>query len=139
MPLTPEQQSLLEYPIHSKIFLQGMAGSGKTSAAIHWLKKLLAAGIPANEILIFVPQRTLAIPYQESIQEDGLAAHSLVNMMTLGGLARRMVDTFWPAVSSQTGVKNPNLPPHFLTLETAQYYLAHLVRPLIEKEGYFEA
>jgi len=139
MPLTPEQQKLLEYPTTSKIFLQGIAGSGKTTAAIHWLKQLITAGVPANEILVFVPQRTLAAPFQNSFNEDETIVNSLVNVMTLGGLARRMVDIFWPAVSSQTGVKHPNLPPHFLTLETAQYYLAHIIRPLIEKEGYFES
>jgi hypothetical protein len=139
MPLTPEQQTLLEYPIHSKIFLQGTAGSGKTTAAVHWLKKLLNAGIPANEVLVFVPQRTLAAPYQDSIQEEDIPVNDLVNIMTLGGLARRMVDLFWPMISRQTGVNSPNLPPHFLTLETAQYYMAHIIRPLIEKEGYFES
>ncbi|HQV94292.1 MAG TPA: hypothetical protein PLF41_07490, partial [Anaerolineales bacterium] len=36
------------------------------------------------------------------------------------------------------GFANPSEPPVFLTLETAQYYMAHLVRPLLD-EGYFES
>jgi len=139
MPLTPYQQTLLEYPIKSKIFLQGTAGTGKTTAGIHWLNKLLAAGIPAREILVFVPQRSLGIPYQDSMQASVHPSNSMIEILTLGGLARRMVDLFWPTVSRQVEVKSPDLPPHFLTLETAQYYMAHIVRPLIEKEGYFES
>ena len=33
---------------------------------------------------------------------------------------------------------HPGEPPTFLTLETAQYYMAHLVSPLLD-EGYFES
>jgi superfamily I DNA/RNA helicase len=139
MALTSEQTNLLELPISSKLFLQGAAGTGKTTTGTRWLKRLLQSGIPAHEILVFVPQRTLAKPYEESLREDLDLPQSLVTTITLGGLARRMVDLFWPIVSGESGVANPNFPPHFLTLETAQYYMAHLVKPLIEKEGFFES
>ena len=139
MPLTPEQQSLLDQPIRSKIFIQGVAGTGKTTAGVGWLQKLLASGVPAHEILVFTPQRTLAVPYLESLRDEMGFALSLVTTITLGGLARRMVDLFWPLVSREAGFGKPNQPPHFLTLETAQYYMAHIVRPLIEGEGYFES
>jgi len=48
------------------------------------------------------------------------------------------VDLFWPIVAETAGFANPEQPPIFLTLETAQYYMAHLVRPLLD-EGYFES
>jgi hypothetical protein len=137
MELTPEQGRLLELPIQSKVFLQGSAGTGKTTAGTYWLKRLLQSGVPAHEILIFVPQRALAQPYDHILQEEPALAQSLVTTMTLGGLARRMVDLFWPVISPVSGVAYPDQPPHFLTLETAQYYMAHIVRPLIEKEGFF--
>ena len=137
MPLTTEQQILLEHPTRSKIFLHGMAGTGKTTAGTHWLDKLIKSGIPAHEILVFTPQRALAKPYQESLYQKVDLGHSLIHTITLGGLARRMVDLFWPVISRETGVASPNLPPHFLTLETAQYYMAHIVRPLIDQEGLF--
>lgn len=139
MSLTSEQQALLDYPIKSFVFLQGRAGTGKTTAATHWLKKLLDVGIPAHEILIFVPQRLLANPYQDILQEEVDLANSLVTTMTLGSLARRMVELFWPIISRQVGVSHPDLPPQFLTLETSQYYMAHIVHPLIEQDGYFES
>jgi len=139
MDLTAEQEKLLNLPIPSKIFLQGMAGTGKTTAGTYWLKKLLQAGIPAHDILVFVPQRALANPYQESLREAEDYARSLMTTVTLGGLARRMVELYWPLISREAGMANPDLPPNFLTMETAQYYMAHLVRPLIETEGYFES
>jgi len=139
MPLTAEQQVLLDFPLQSKIFLHGTAGSGKTTAGTSWLKKLLDSGIPAHEILVIVPQRALAQPYQQNPLEENEQTFSLINTITLGGLARRMVDLFWPMISKQTGVANPDLPPHFLTLETAQYFMAHVVRPLMENEGFFSS
>jgi len=139
MRLTSEQQHLLDQPLRSKIFLRGSAGTGKTTAGVNWLKKLLASGIPAHEILVFVPQRTLAGPYLDFLRDEFELSHSLITTMTLGGLARRMVDLYWPLISREAGFANPNQPPHFLTLETAQYYMAHIVRPLIEEEGFFES
>jgi len=137
MSLTPEQQGLLENPVSSKLFLHGLAGTGKTTAGVSWLKRLLKSGIPAHQILVFVPQRALAEPYQDSMRDDLFQVHSLINTMTLGGLARRMIDLFWPMIGRDTGVASPNQPPQFLTLETAQYYMAHIVRPLMDEEGYF--
>ncbi len=139
MLLTNEQKMLVNQPLRSKIFLQGRAGSGKTTAGVNWLKKLLASGAPAHEVLVFVPQRSLAEPYLACMRDEVEQAHSLITTMTLGGLARRMVDLFWPLVGREAGFAHPNQPPHFLTLESAQYYMSHVVRPLIEHEGYFES
>lgn len=139
MQITSEQQSLVDLPLKSKIFLQGTAGTGKTTAGVLWLQKLIEAGVPPHQVLVFVPQRSLADPYLLSMRGDYFGVHSLINAMTFGGLARRTVDLFWPLISDVAGFKNPNQPPYFLTLETAQYYMAHIVRPLIETEGFFES
>ncbi|MBG0786415.1 MAG: hypothetical protein H0S79_15060, partial [Anaerolineaceae bacterium] len=139
MALTTEQTRLLESPINGKIVLVGTAGTGKTTAGTLWLKKLLASGIPPHQILLFVPQRTLAKPYEDILWDDLDLARSLPTTVTLGGLARRMLELFWPTISDQTGVANPNRPPQFLTLETAQYYMAHVVRPLIEDRNFFDS
>ena len=59
-----------------------------------------------------------------------------MTLATVGGLARRMVDLFWPLAADSAGFAHPDQPPVFLTLETAQYYMARLVRPLLD-EGFF--
>jgi hypothetical protein len=61
----------------------------------------------------------------------------MVEMLTIGGLARRMVDLFWPLVVEAAGFKHLDQPPTFLNLETAQFHMARIVDPLLQK-GYFE-
>jgi hypothetical protein len=137
MELTNDQRALLENNPTKRIFLHGPAGTGKTTAGTQWLNKLLQNGIPAHQILVYTPQRALADPYQQALRESSELSHSLITTLTLGGLARRMVDLFWPLISRKTGSKNPDQPPNFLTLETAQYYMAHIVRPQIESSNLF--
>jgi hypothetical protein len=49
-----------------------------------------------------------------------------------------MIDLFWPLISEAASFAQPDQPPVFLTLETAQYYIARLVYPLLD-QGYFSA
>lgn len=138
MPLTSRQRALLEAPLNAKIFLCGPAGSGKTTAAAQRMNALLEAGVPGGSILLLTPQRTLQEPYLELLNSPQRGAGGEVTPATLGGLARRMIETFWPLAAEPAGFSHPDQPPRFLTLETAQYYMAHLVRPLLE-QGYFES
>jgi hypothetical protein len=135
--LTPTQRRLADAPIDSRIFLRGRAGAGKTTAGVERVLHLLDQGLPAASILILTPQRTLQAPYEERILRAGYAGGE-VTFATVGGLARRMCELFWPLAAERAGFKNPDQPPIFLTLETVQYYMAHLVRPKLE-EGYFES
>ncbi len=135
--LSNHQLAVAERPVESKIFLSGPSGTGKTSAGVARLLHLLDAGIPARSILVVVPQRTLAKPYHDALHRPTVGPGGQVTIVTVGGLARRMVDLFWPLVAEQAGFGRPDQPPTFLTLETAQYYMARLVRPLLD-EGYFE-
>ena len=50
-----------------------------------------------------------------------------------------MVDLFWPLIADEAGFYHPQSPPHFLTLETAQYFMAYLVSPLIRVQGFFDS
>jgi hypothetical protein len=136
--LSDRQLALIQYPIESRIFLEGPAGAGKTTAGVAWLLHLLEAGVPARSILVITPQRTLAAPYYEALRRPTVNAGGQVTIFTVGGLAQRMVDLFWPLIAEEAGFAHPDQPPTFLTLETAQYYMACLVRPLLD-QGYFEA
>ncbi len=134
--LSARQNELIQLPIHSIVFLEGVAGTGKTTAAVGRLLTLIQQGIPAQQIFILVPQRTLAQPYREVINDPDLPPGGAVTILTIGGLARRLVELFWPEIAESAGFHHPEVPPTFLTLETAQYFMAKLVRPLLEK-GYF--
>ena len=99
---------------------------------------LLDSGVPAEAILVVVPQRTLGDPYLSALHSPDLAPGGQVTVLTIGGLARRMVELFWPLVGEKAGFGHPERKPIFLTIETAQYFMARLVRPLLD-QGYFES
>ncbi len=128
----------VDLPASGRLFLHGPAGAGKTTAAVLRLLRLLKEGAPGGSILVLVPQRTLAAPYETALRRSRLRAGGLPSIQTAGGLARRMVELFWPLAAGPAGFAQPDRPPTFLTLETAQYHMARLVRPRLE-DGYFES
>ena len=136
--LTSAQLDLIQRPPDRAVFLEGPAGCGKTTAGVERLVHLMRQGVAASSILLLVPQRTLAAPYYQALNTPGVVAGGMVTVLTVGGLAQRMVELFWPLVASEAGFARPDQPPTFLTLETAQYSMAHLVRPLLD-EGYFDS
>ncbi len=136
MNLTEAQLNIVDAPFDRKTFLSGPAGCGKTTVGVERLRTLLASGMPGNSILILTPQRTLQSPYETALQGPNIRPGGQVALATVGGLARRMVELFWPLASEPMGFARPDQPPIFLTLETAQYYMARIVRPMLE-EGLF--
>jgi hypothetical protein len=134
--LSSSQRNVIQSPTKGKIFLEGPAGTGKTTVGIERMLYLMSSGIPGNSILVLVPQRTLGIPYLDSMNTPGVVAGGIPTVLTISGLAQRMVDLFWPVIADRAGFSEPDTPPTFLTLETAQYYMALLVKPLLE-EGFF--
>jgi len=138
LSLTPDQLAVIEAPLETRIFLEGPAGSGKTTTGVERLLDLMARGVPGDSILLLLPQRTLGGPYTQALRHPGVVAGGMVPLLTVGGLAQRMLDLFWPLVAEQAGFAWPDELPTFLTLETAQYYMAHLIRPLLD-EGLFDS
>jgi len=136
--LSLSQLQIIESSLDLKLFVSGPAGTGKTTAGVERMKYLLAQGVPGESILMLTPQRTLQEPYLDLLYSPERSAGGEVTPATIGGLARRMVDLFWPVAAEAAGFAHPDQPPVFLTLETAQYYMAYLVRPLLD-EGYFES
>ncbi len=136
--LSLTQLQVIESSLGMRLFVSGSAGTGKTTAGIERLSYLLEQGIPADSILMLTPQRTMQEPYLDLLTSPERSAGGEVTSATIGGLAKRMCDLFWPMAAEAAGFKNPDQPPVFLTLETAQYYMAYLVRPLLE-QGYFQS
>jgi len=125
--------------LDSKIFLIGPPGTGKTTLAVERLRWLIRQGMPATALLILVPQRTLAVPYYDTLRDPDLGPVGPVDIITLDGLARRVVRLFWPLIGDHAGFAHPTHPPVFLTVETAQYFMDEIVGPLIDQHGYFDA
>jgi superfamily I DNA/RNA helicase len=138
LSLSQEQIQIIEAPLGAKTFLEGPAGCGKTTAGVERMLYLMASGVPGGQILVLLPQRTLGEPYLQALRHPGVLSGGMVSLLTVGGLAQRMVDLFWPLVAGEAGFAYPDGLPVFLTLETAQYYMAHLVRPLLD-EGLFDS
>ena len=138
MQLTDHQLKLIERPLSGMVFLEGPAGAGKTTVGVERLLHLMSQGVHADSMLIFLPQRNLALPYYQALHNPGLVAGGVVDVLTLGGLAQKMVELFWPLVAERAGFAYPDQPPAFLNLETAQYYMARVVAPLLD-EGFFDS
>ena len=128
----------MDLPLKTKALVQGQAGSGKTTAAVQRMRALIEGGTPAESIMVLVPQRSLGQPYRDAITTAGFHAGGEPAILTLNGLSQRMLSLFWPIVAANAGFAHPEKPPRFLTLETAQYYMAGLVEPLLQK-GYFDS
>ncbi len=138
VPLTAIQTDTARSPLEGTVFLSGPAGTGKTSVGVERLTYLIEQGLRADTLLVMTPQRTLQAPYLNALQIPDASPGGSVTLVTIGGLARRMVDLFWPLVAETAGFAHPDQPPMFLNLESAQYYMAHLVSPLLD-QGFFDS
>lgn len=135
--LSEGQREILDCLRESSVFLEGPPGSGKTTVAAEYAWQLAQADVPAQNILVLLPQRTLAEPYNRVIHSTDFPAGGLPQVITLGGLARRMVNLYWPVVAKEAGFAHSDLPPRFLTHDTSQFYAALVMRPFLEK-GFFD-
>jgi hypothetical protein len=136
--LSEQQRAVAGLPPDRTVFLEGIAGTGKTTAAVGRLEHLLRSGVPGGDILVVLPQRTLAAPYNALLRKPTTPAGGEVTIVTVGGLGQRMIELYWPLIAGDAGFARPQDPPVFLTLETAQYFMARIVRPMLEA-GRFDA
>ena len=125
--------------LDERIWLEGIAGSGKTSAGVGRLQYLLESGIPAESILVYVPQRALAQPYVRALREDRDYRGGQVAIHSIGSLSLQMVEAFWFLIAETAGFQHPFDLPNFLSLELVQYFMTVAVEPLVEKRDYFNS
>jgi hypothetical protein len=139
MRLLKAQRAIAEENFDTTVFVEGAAGTGKTTAAIERVKNLLKAGIPAESILVLVAQPALAIPYREALRRSRVTTGGSVSFATLGSLAIQTIDLCWPLIASDVGFTNPLERPHFLSLELIQYYMTRFIEPEIRRQDYFNS
>ncbi|MBN1313124.1 MAG: hypothetical protein JXB30_17065 [Anaerolineae bacterium] len=120
------------------MFLEGPFGAGKTTFAIETLFAWLEAGVPARQVMVLVPQRTLARRFLLALRDAGHGPLGDVAIRTLGGLAKEMTNLYWPLVAEEAGFSHPGEQPRFLTIETSQYAMAEFVDRAVE-QGEFDA
>ena len=130
------QREFLERIESASVFLEGPAGSGKTTAALHRAYQLLKRMGSQERLLVIVPQRSLAVPYLNMLDTFPSINVGRMMVLTLGGLARRMAELFWPVYSREAGFVAPDRPPTFLTLETAMYVMANTIKSFLEQGAF---
>ena len=137
--LTPAQAAIVAAPPDRRIWLEGPAGAGKTTAAGRrgW-RDCCGREFRATRCWCCCRSVRWPRPSPARLRQPTTPAGGEVTIVTLGGLAQRTVELFWPLVAAEAGFAQPNRPPVFLTLETAQYFMARVVGPLLA-EGYFDA
>jgi hypothetical protein len=135
--ITKAQSQLVKAPIKQRLFIEGAAGTGKTTVGVRRLRHLLSEGVPADQILLLVPQQSLAAPYRAELSNR--RAGGDVRIATIGSLSREMVELFFPLIAQDAGFADPEGKPHFLSLELVQYYMDGVLRPLIEQRDLFNS
>nr|MBN1229977.1 hypothetical protein [Anaerolineae bacterium] len=118
--------------------VEGPFGAGKTTFAIETLFVWLEAGIAPEKILVIVPQRTLAQRYLLALRDTSRGTSDMVDVRTLGGLAKDISSIYWPLIAREMGFADLAQNPRFLTIETSQYIMASFVEAAFQK-GKFEA
>ncbi len=109
------QEEIVNLPLTGSAFVEGPAGAGKTTAAVARLRRMIDEGVPAGSILVLAPQRTLLRPYTDVLRSPATPAGSEASVLTVGGLAQRMVELFWPVVAGPAGLRTARSPadlPH---------------------------
>jgi superfamily I DNA/RNA helicase len=118
----------------NKLYLAGPFGSGKTTIAVERIKWLLRQErVRGDDILVLIPQRTLARPYYEALRAADVPPGPPVRVSTFAGLARAAVELYWPLLAEKAGFADPRKEPTFLNLETAQYHMKDFVKEAFER------
>ncbi|HMN11016.1 MAG TPA: hypothetical protein PKD55_01675, partial [Bellilinea sp.] len=134
---TPDQQRVAGLSPGSKVAVFGDAGSGKTTASVELLANLVSKGVDPGRILVLTPQRSLGLPYLDRITSSDFPGGGIPTVITMGGLAQRTIQLFWPLILGSNTFTGTSPRPVFLTLETAQYFMSKIIEPY-RRQGFFE-
>ncbi|MDJ0754203.1 MAG: UvrD-helicase domain-containing protein [Ardenticatenaceae bacterium] len=135
MNLTKTQTQAIEADGSS--LLIGSAGTGKTTVLKQRLLRLIDDGVPAYTILVLVAEPNHRDRFWEMLAESEVGPLADLKVVHFNGLAREMVNLFWPIVARRAGFGHAFTPPTWLTYDLAQLLMWEVVRPLLET-GYFD-
>lgn len=132
--LTATQQEAVQSSGSS--FLQGQAGTGKSTALLHRLRRLLQEGESSYAILILVSEASDRRRVFQFLEAAGLEEPRDLQVTTFTYLAREMVQQFWPLVARPAGFERPFQRPVYIRYDLAQLLMWRIVRAM-RAEGAF--
>lgn len=121
-----------------KYFAEGPAGTGKTTAAVLHIGKLLQQRVPANDITVVVPHPLLMRPYRTFDTDTRDVPGAELNITTYARMIRRAIELFWPIVAETVGHGIVRETPVFLNFEAAVLHLSRVIDPMIEQRRLFD-
>ncbi|MFT5193561.1 MAG: hypothetical protein ACI9EW_002091 [Cellvibrionaceae bacterium] len=136
MSLTEKQLAVVNLDPGRRIYLTGIAGSGKTTVIEERFRVLLEMGEPADSILVLVGDSAHRERFQAVADQSSQPALIDLTITTFYGFARDAVAFFWPVIAQSAGFHNLFRPPLVLTYDMAQTMMWQIIDPML-KDGYF--
>lgn len=111
------------------LFLEGPAGTGKTTAAVSYVTKLINSGISPHSILVVLSHQPLVQVYQSLLHNAGI--DELPDMFTFPDFVLHSLRIFWSQMSKWESE------PAFIGADLSRYYIARFIEPYMQS-GVFQ-
>ncbi|MCO5204139.1 MAG: hypothetical protein M9928_03855 [Anaerolineae bacterium] len=139
--LTPLQQAVVTATNdrdNLTLFINGRAGTGKTTAVQQRLLHLLRAGEPAYTILVLVGDPAQRDSFSDTMRSSDIGSFAELKLVHYSQLAREMVILFWPLVARDAGFAAAFRPPTFLGYDLAQLLMWQTIQPLLDSGAFVD-
>ncbi|HZD10650.1 MAG TPA: UvrD-helicase domain-containing protein [Candidatus Binatia bacterium] len=127
--LTRTQAAAIE--AEGSSFLRGQAGTGKTTALLYRLLRLLQQRESAYGILILVAEADDRRRILDFLERRDVEEPRDLRITTFTYLAREMVQQFWPLVARPAGFERPFQAPIYIHYDMAQLLMWRVVRAMM--------
>lgn len=114
-----------------RTFVRGQAGTGKSTALLHRLARLLQDGESPYAILVLVAEADDRHRIVDFLRAQGSLELRDLRVTTFTYLAREMVQQFWPLVARPAGFARPFEPPTYMRYDMAQLLMWRIVRDMM--------
>jgi len=120
----------------STMLVEGIAGSGKSTALLLRYLRLLREGVPSYNILYLTSEQEQAAQIRKLVSQVAGLPHSELQIETPARFAQRSVELFWPLIARSAGFKEPTRPPNFVDYSVAQSIMWRIVEPMRENAAF---